>query len=149
MEEKNTVEVILRKRSILQQQLIELIQLKEEAFKVFDPSQRVFNGIIPWENLCDWKVKHPGLYLQDAEVIRTLFLGYRGGELSHDRFCEVLSESKQGVEDYIKKLEKEMANCHKELEEKYDDFFSKNSEGFDFIFAMDTIKSLILNFLQS
>lgn len=154
MNNRNTVAEISRKICWLKENLTTITKLKNNAFQVFAKDcnfasmESILNSY--WIQLYNWSNPdingdHFGyLEIQDWQTIEIAFHEVQNAIINRNEFSAKLSESREGIERYIKEIEAAISYEQQKLSKLYDDF-AKNSGNFRFTLTNFRIKQLILN----
>ena len=150
---KNTGKVseTLRKILFLESCLEEITQLSDEAYNAFDPlvslDEIKANLESSWKKLYRWnryRPDKPCLVIQSRSEIDAIFSKLYRADINRAEFKEDLSPSCAAIEEFIKKLQSEISENEKHLNELYEEFAQDTGE-LKFIFEAESVKKAIIN----
>lgn len=144
----------------LKDDLNAILELKEEAFRVFSKSiagvpinkvMSVFND--SWQRLFDWKSReehHFGfLDMQDYNEVEIAFNRLANANINRTEFADLLAPSRSAVEKHIAELKKTLETKRNELLQLYNECEAFNTSNLAFIFKEPAVRDLFMNFLES
>lgn len=152
MADKATLAETLRRVLLLEKALDDLSQIRDEAFTVFNnvPLDEM-NGIFKdsWGKLFSWNSRHErenlyGLFIQDYEHVAATFCRLTSAYINRKEFKDALAESREAVEECIKKMQAELSEEDQKLHELYNEFVQSTGD-FKFIFESPIVKQLIMD----
>lgn len=142
----------LRSSLELENALNELVEIRDEAFNVFNniplgDLNRIFETY--WKELFKWNQKHeyenlPRLFLQDIEEVQEIFEKVTTAYINRKEFEEALTQTCQNIEACITKMRLLLSAKNKELDCLYNEFAQSTGE-LRFIFEAYNVKKLIMN----
>lgn len=151
MKNKATVSETLREILLLEGFLKDLTHLYDEASTAFDPLLPLneMNGIFEssWKKLTSWNRTHekaPHIYMQGFNEIQGIFCDVTSARINRDEFKSALTKSCEAIEEGIKKIQTELSEKEKQLDELYTEFAQDTGE-LKFIFEEESVKKLIMS----
>lgn len=153
MQNNQTVSETVRKLKLLKEDLEAIIKLKNSAFEVFSCDFKfkdvnsLFNISWAWIQLCSWNNSHdttPYLAIKDLSEIYSDFYDLTVATIDERELRDALEESRKNIEICIKKIEIEIDEENKQLDELYNKFV-ENTHEFKFLFQEEQIKQLIMD----
>lgn len=150
MQKKATVSETLRRIFMIKGWLEELTELRDKAFAVFDSCTSIteMDEICKssWKKLCSWNIRHdnaPRIRMQLYTDVEHFFFQVTRAWISRDDFKKLLDKSCEAIEECIKKIQTELSEEEKKLDELYKEF-ALTTGNLKFIFEEDSVKELII-----
>ena len=152
MENKPNLLETLKHLEILEEIITKVATLEDEATYVF--SRRcslkkigeLFNSA--WEDLNCFETDCSGIpsdiKMQPYDEIKRAFLNVQDATIDRKEFEKILKPSYEGIENYIKLVEEEIARTKEQLSIIYDEIVIESSGDLKFIFTEPRVKEIIL-----
>lgn len=151
MKNKATFSETLREIVLLEGFLKDLTHLYDEASTAFNPHIPLneITGIFEssWKKLTSWNSTHKEtthIYMQEFNEIQRIFYDVTRALINRDEFKAALTESCEAIEEGIKKIQTELSEKEKQLDELYTEFAQDTGE-LKFIFEEKCVKKLIMS----
>lgn len=133
----------------LNDELTTILELKEDAFRVFDGESIVYPEPADMMSFYSgpWKKLHQhGIHMQKNRDIFLAFSQASQAIISRAEFNELLQPSREAIEAYIASLEASVEKSRNQIFELYDEKLKNN---LSIIFTAPEVKELFINFLLS
>lgn len=157
---KQKIFEIARKKESVEKDLEEFLELREDAFQVFEHGiwstldfiQKSYESGA-WYELRRWHdnyQKHNGYFhFKNPKIIQEAFLELSRANINRKEFYDMLSGCREDIEKYIQDLTDRQQNLERQLDNAYDDFVQNETGDYKWIFEQPFVKELVFKFIQS